>query len=43
MILRKGTACIPEGAYLVFYTLKNNQVDIIGIWHQQMDIVEYLA
>jgi len=40
--VKKGYYCFPEGAHLIFYTLKNNQVDIIGIPHQRMDIVEYL-
>jgi len=41
--VKKGYYCFPEGMHLVFYTLKNKQVDIIGIPHQRMDIVEYLA
>jgi len=41
--VKKGHYCFPEGAHLVFYTLKNKQVDIIGIPHQRMDIVEYLT
>ena len=41
--IKQGYFCFPEGMHLVFYILKNNQVEIIGIPHQQMDIVEYLA
>lgn len=41
--VKQGYFCFPEGIHLVFYTLKNNQVEIIGIPHQSMDIVEYLA
>jgi len=41
--VKKGYYCFPEGMNLIFYTLKNKQVDIIGIAHQRMDIVEYLA
>jgi len=41
--VKKGYYCFPEGMHLIFYTLKNNQVDIIGIPHQRMDIVEYLG
>lgn len=46
--IKQGYFCFPEGMYLVFYILneqgiKNKQVEIIGIPHQQMDIIEYLA
>lgn len=40
--VKNGYYCFPEGAHLIFYTPKDNQVDIIGIPHQRMDIVEYL-
>ena len=33
----------PEGMHLVFYIVVNHQVEIIGIPHQGMDVVEYLA
>ena len=38
--IKQGYFCFPEGMHLVFYILKNNQVEIIGIPHQQMDIVQ---
>lgn len=46
--IKEGYFCFPEGMHLVFYVLneqglKNSQVEIIGIPHQQMDITEYLA
>jgi len=41
--VKEGYYCFPEGMHLIFYTLKNKQVDIIGIPYQQMDIVEYLT
>ncbi|MDF1688237.1 MAG: type II toxin-antitoxin system RelE/ParE family toxin [Cycloclasticus sp.] len=41
--VKQGYYCFPEGMHIIFYTLNNNQVEIIGIPHQQMDIVEYLA
>ena len=41
--LKQGYYCFPEGRHLIFYTLKNNQVEIIGIPNQRVDIVDYLA
>jgi toxin ParE1/3/4 len=41
--IKQGYFCFPEGLHLIFYIYKNNQIEIIGIPHQQMDIVEYLA
>lgn len=34
--------CFPEGAHLIFYTINKNHIEIIGIPHQSMDIIEYL-
>ncbi len=41
--IKQGYFCFPEGMHLVFCIIKNSQVEIIGIPHQQMDITEYLA
>ena len=41
--VKQGYFCFPEGMHLVFYILKDDRVEIIGIPHQSMDIVEYLA
>lgn len=41
--VKQGYFCFPEGRYLVFYILVNDQVEIIGIPHQSMDVVEHLA
>ncbi|PCI68073.1 MAG: plasmid stabilization protein [Piscirickettsiaceae bacterium] len=41
--VKQGYYCFPEGMHLIFYILKNNQVEIIGIPHQRMDTVEYFA
>mgnify|MGYP002638412187 FL=1 len=40
--VKKGYYCFPEGMHLVFYKIINKQIEIIGIPHQSMDIVEYL-
>jgi len=34
--------CFPEGTHLIFYTIHENTIDIIGIPHQRMDIVSHL-
>ncbi|HHZ97667.1 MAG TPA: type II toxin-antitoxin system RelE/ParE family toxin [Flavobacteriales bacterium] len=41
--VKQGYFCFPQGRHLIFYILKNNQVEIIGIPHQRMDVVEYLS
>jgi toxin ParE1/3/4 len=41
--IKQGYFCFPEGMHLVFYIIKNNNVEIIGVPHQRMDIIEYLA
>jgi len=41
--IKQDNLCFPEGMHLIFYILKNKQIEIIGIPHQRMDVVEYLA
>ncbi len=41
--IKQGYFCFPEGMHLVFYIQKNNQIEVIGLSHQSMDIVEYLT
>ena len=41
--IKQGYYCFPEGLHLIFYIIKNNQIEIIGIPHQQMDIVDHLG
>ena len=41
--IKKGYYCFPEGMHLVFYIIKGGQIEIIGVLHQSMDIIEYLA
>lgn len=40
--IKEGYYCFPEGMHIIFYVLKDIQIEIIGIPHQSMDIVEYL-
>ncbi len=41
--IKNGYFCFPEGMHLVFYIVNNQSLEIIGIPHQRMDIIEYLA
>ncbi len=41
--IKPGYFCFPEGMHIIFYVIKNNHVEIIGMPHQRMDIIEYLA
>lgn len=41
--IKSGYFCFPEGMHLIFYIVKDNYVEIIGIPHQRMDIIEYLV
>jgi len=35
--------CYPEGHHIVFFLISENGIDIIGIPHKQMDIVDYFS
>ncbi len=39
--IKQGYFCFPEGMHLIFYTVKNKQVEIIGIPHQSMDVISH--
>lgn len=41
--IKPGYYCFPEGRHLIFYTLTKSGIDIIGIPHQSMDIIDYFA
>jgi toxin ParE1/3/4 len=36
--IKNGYYCFPEGMHLVFYTMTEYGIDIIGIPHQNMDV-----
>lgn len=40
--IKSGYFCFPEGKHLIFYTRDKNRIDIIGIPHQRMDVIEHL-
>lgn len=39
--IQEGYYCFPQGSHLVFYILRDNGIDIIGVPHQNMDILNY--
>ena len=39
--IKPGYYCFPEGRHLIFYTLSQNGIDIIGAPHQNMDVISY--
>jgi toxin ParE1/3/4 len=40
--LKLGYYCFPEGRHLIFYTLTDGMVDVIGIPLQNMDVIQNL-
>ena len=40
--VKPGYYSFPEGMHVVFYTIGEKEIDIIGIPHQSMDIISYL-
>lgn len=39
--VKNGYYCFPEGMHLVFYTMTEYGIDIIGIPHQNMAVVSH--
>ncbi len=39
--IKPGYYCFPEGMHLIFYKITQDGIDIIGVPHQNMDIVSY--
>lgn len=39
--IKNGNYCFPEGMHLVFYTMTEYGIDIIGIPHQNMDVISH--
>ncbi|GAB4353483.1 MAG: type II toxin-antitoxin system RelE/ParE family toxin [Methylohalobius crimeensis] len=33
--------CFPQGAHLIFYLMRDDGIDIIGIPHQNMDVLNF--
>lgn len=41
--VQEGYYSFPQGSHLVFYITRDNGIDIIGIPHQNMDILNYFS
>ena len=41
--IEEGYYCFPQGYHLIFYTIHDKGIDIIGIPHQSMVITDYFA
>ncbi|MCS4307528.1 toxin ParE1/3/4 [Rheinheimera pacifica] len=39
--IRQGYYSFPQGQHVIFYLVGQNVIDIIGVLHQQMDVVGY--
>lgn len=37
----EGYYCFPQGRHLVFYLIREGGIDIIGVPHKEMDILNY--
>jgi len=40
--IKSGYRCFPEGQHVVFYKINQQQIDVIGVVHQNQDIVTQL-
>jgi len=41
--IKQGYYCFPEGMHFIFYTIFEDNIDIIGVPHQSMDIHSHLS
>ena len=41
--VQEGYYSFPQGSHLVFYIIRDDGIDIIGIPHQNMDILNYFS
>lgn len=41
--IKQGYRCFPQGQHLVFYTVADDLIDIIGVVHQREDASNHLA
>ncbi|MCU7941842.1 MAG: type II toxin-antitoxin system RelE/ParE family toxin [Candidatus Thiodiazotropha sp. (ex Cardiolucina cf. quadrata)] len=39
--IAEGYYSFPQGAHVVFYLIRDDSIDIIGIPHKEMDIITY--
>lgn len=41
--VKEGYYSFPQGSHVIFYLIRENGIDIIGIPHQRMDILNYFS
>jgi toxin ParE1/3/4 len=41
--IKEGYYSCPQGSHVIFYLIRENGIDIIGIPHQRMDILNYFS
>ena len=41
--IKPGYFCFPEGRHLVFYIVTNTDIEIIGVPHQSMDVINHVG
>jgi len=39
----EGYYCFPQGAHLIFYLIGAEAIDIIGVPHRHMDVLDYFS
>lgn len=40
--IKEGYMCYPEGRHVIFYVIRNDSIEIVGVLHEQMDIMRHL-
>lgn len=41
--VKEGYYSFPQGSHVIFYLIHDNGIDIIGVPHQRMDILNYFS
>ncbi len=41
--IEEGYYCFPQGAHLIFYLMRADGIDIIGVPHKRMDVLTYFG
>jgi toxin ParE1/3/4 len=39
----EGYYCYPQGRHLIFYLIRDGGIDVIGVPHKHMDVVNYFS
>ena len=39
--IKEGYYSYPQGSHVVFYLIRDDGIDIIGVPHQRMDVMNY--